>query len=300
MNFVFKLAKYFKIFIRFLGNMLLSFFAWTSCIFGYLPFVFMVYIIDFGIDYHKLPNVKQFIVIYKNGVKSILFLKESLVRKLGYYFVLPLLKSSKEDENPVASMFSKYFNAKLNNQNLQIAHEYIDSMHRKNTYFTAITFLGLAFVYAIFTTAIIELTELLGLVGGLTAATGLLDMTNITRPAQMGYGFTVLSPLFFGITAITWIISTILEFIIVMLTLNIFLLIYWGFKEIKTQKHLNEYIDENLNLIVATLENNFLENQEILEKIKEVRIAVLASADPMSEDDIFQIPQEVNNFKRLI
>ena len=61
MNFVFKLAKYFKIFIRFLGNMLLSFFAWTSCIFGYLPFVFMVYIIDFGIDYHKLPTAKQFI-----------------------------------------------------------------------------------------------------------------------------------------------------------------------------------------------------------------------------------------------
>lgn len=290
MDFIFVIAKVLKTILVFIGNALLSAMAWTSCILTYIPFIFIVYIVDFGINYHSLPNLKQYREIFKKVSKGLLFPSEKIIRKIGYFFVLPLLKAEKEEDNPVSSMFSKYFNAKMNKQQLTIAHEYIDSIHRKNTYFTAFTFLGCAFLYLIVILLLVEVTDLLGLVGTLSVVGGTFGMASSTTEG-LGYGL-------FGVFGFTYIISSIFDFLIIMLSFSMFLCVFWCFKEIKTQKHLNEFIAESLKLMVLTLQNNFQDNDEVLEIIDISKQAVIESANPLNEDDIF-VSKIEKNFVRL-
>lgn len=290
MDFIFVIAKIVKTILVFIGNSLLNIFVWISCYFSYIPFVLIVYTVNFGIDYHSLPNLKQFREMSKKFIKGFLFPSETIIRKIGYFFVLPLLKAEKEENNPVSSMFSKYFNAKLNNQQLTIAHEYIDAIHRKNTLFTAITFLGCASIYLLFIFGISETSEALGLATAVSLFTGTLGMGN-SHTEVLGYGFL-------GTSVFTYLFSVILDFIATILSFSFILCIFWCFKEIKTQKNLNEFIAESLKLMVLTLQNNFQDNDEVLEIIDISKQAVLESANPLNENDIF-ISKVEKNFTRL-
>lgn len=290
---MFSLIKIVKNLILFLGKIILNFYAWFFCYFTYLPFVLVVYVVGFGIDYHKLPSLKEFRTYFTNGVKSLLFLNENLVRKVGYYFVLPFLKSAKEDENPVTSMFSKYFNASMNNQKLTIAHEYIDSIHRKNSFFTIVTFLGIALIYFFVTLILDEVLDLFALVGYVGIGGSAFAIAS---------GGVIASIVAILTTVLIFIAKTTVSILITILTIDIFLLIIWCIKEVKTQQHLNSYIEESLQLMVSTLKNNFSMNEEVLQKIEDSRYAVLVSSNPNLEfkSDLLKINLEANNFKRLI
>lgn len=288
---IFSIAKLCRKIFWFLGRSFFILMGWFNCYVGYSFFIFIVYCLDFGIDYRRLPTFKQFRVLHLKFWKAVLFPNEKLIRNIGYYFVLPLLKAEKEEDNPVASMFSKYLNTRINGGNVAIAHEYIDSIHRKNTYFTIVTFGGLAFIYGVFAGAMQEISDFLGLIGGLSTFTGILD--SLFAPNTY---FTAVSPLFITISFFTWFVGTILDIFILIFGIASVLCVFWGFKEIKNQNHIRNFIEENLSLMCLSLNKNFEKNEQMLENIEFAKRATIESVTIENDDNFLK---SVNNFVRL-
>lgn len=272
-----KVAQIAKATIHFSGNVILSASGWVTAITSYLPFIFIVYVLGFGIDYKKLPNLKGFVKIYKFLVKSFLFPTENGIRKLGYIVVLPFLKAETEEENPISSMYSKYLNASINGKELTINHEYIDSIHRKHNYFIFISFFGIALGYLGIGIVAEEVSALLGTIGGWASFMAGMEFLgfNLDGSMQGGFGnvsaFSMATMLFFK--GFAWFLD-IFSYIFFLIG---GIVAFWGFREMRTQNNIQSFVSESAKLLHLSLCENFKEDKQMLLKLEHTLNATLES-----------------------
>lgn len=280
-----KVARFLKSAIHLIGGLLLSFVAWMTALTAYIPFVFVVYVLNFGIDYKKLPNLKGFVKIFKFAITSLLFPTENGIRKLGYILVLPFLKAEKEDENPISSMYSKYFNASQNEKELTINHEYIDAIHRKHNYFIVITFFGIASVYLGIAMAWEEISALLEMLGSwMTMLVG-LEYLGFGSGAEMRGGFGNISAISLSLMMFLKIWSTFLSMFSYIFGLVGTVVAFWGFRELRTQNNIQSFVRESVKLLHLSLCENFKNDEKTLHKLEHTLNATLESV---------KLPKELN------
>lgn len=280
-----KVASFAKTTIHFIGNVLLSVSAWMTAITSYLPFVFVVYVLGFGIDYKKLPNLKGFVKFYKFVVKSFLFPTENGIRKLGYVVVLPFLKAEKEDENPIASMYSKYLNSSINEKELTINHEYIDSIHRKHNYFILFSFFGISAIYLLIALGAEEVAALLGTVGGWASAIAGMEFLGFGTDGSMRGGFGNVSALSMGTAVFFKGFAWFLEIFSYIFFLISGMIAFWGFREMRTQNNIKNFVNESAKLLHLSLCENFKNDEQMLLKLEHTLNATLESV---------KLPKELN------
>lgn len=281
-----KIARFLKSAIHLVGGLLLSFVAWMTAITAYIPFVFVVYVLNFGIDYKKLPNLKGFVKIFKFAVTSLLFPTEKGIRTLGYVVVLPFLKAEKEDENPISSMYSKYFNASQNEKELTINHEYIDSIHRKHNYFIVITFFGIASVYLGIALAWEQISALLEMLGSwMSMLVGLEYLGFGTGTGTMRGGFGNVSAISLSLMMFFKLWSTFLSMFSYIFGLVGTVVAFWGFRELRTQNNIQSFVRESVKLLHLSLCETFKDDEQTLLKLETTLNATLESV---------KLPKELN------
>lgn len=286
-----KIAKLSKIIAKKLGEFTLWFYSWVIGIFIWLPSSFTFYVIDYGFDHKRFLSFKGFREVFRKVVKQLLFPKEEELRKIGYILVLPILKTDADDENPTASMFMKYFNSLTLGKDLELAYEYIDAVHRKNNFFAFTVFIGSAFLYLGVGTTIVEFGDVIMLNGGLGFLSGFVGgAIYIDSANSLGAGLFAI----FGF--ILMMFSAFLLFAVyavAIITLAVALLCtIWAFKEFKTQRHLGDFIDQSLHLVIESLKKNYENNPKALENIEIARKATIESVQ-ISKVDFLQFEQKL-------
>lgn len=284
MNILISLARFLKKLSKKVGNFCIAVYGWVFGLTLYLPFIFTFYVIDYGFDHKRFLTLKGFREMFKKAVKGFLFPSEESIRKVGYIVVLPFLKSEEEENNPITSMFSKYFTSLQTSKDtkLNIAYEYIDGIHRKNNIFTVATFIGAGLIYATLGIEIGLMANEATLGGGLGFLSGAVGI------GFLGSSSGAVAPLL----AIFGVLMTIISFIVLfsifavsIIMIGVSLLCFiWGFKEIKTQNNIDKFIDANLSLVVSSLNNNYKDNDEALKNIKTSQLATLESVIPEKVD----------------
>lgn len=280
-----KIASFSKTVIHFVANLLLSFLAWSTAITSYLPFIFLVYVLNFGIDYKKLPNLKGFVKLFKFVVKSFFFPTENGIRKIGYIVVLPFLKAEKEEENPISSMYSKYLNAEIAGKDLTINHEYIDSIHRKHNYFILFTFFGASLVYLSIALAAEEVAALLGTVGSWASALVGMEFLGFGSGANMRGGFGNISALSMATMVFFKWSAWFLEIYSYIFYLVGGMVAFWGFRELRTQNNIQSFVRESAKLLHLSLCENFKNDDQMLIKLENSLNATIESV---------KLPRELN------
>lgn len=238
-------------------NLYISLLSVSMTIFLYLPFFVAVKLMKWeeGINENGLITLKGFYYTFKKVFNAIIFPKMSFFKKIGYVFILPFIKGGTEsgsEENPASSIFVRYYEALKDDRRVNVAVEYLDSLHRKYTIFLTIVG-GLAFsIYG--TLSVYFIAEAFSNVfwGAIAVLLGVLTGQDV-----FGYG-ALLYALWNTISAIAiWYLAIHLAVVSIVIA-------YKFFKEIRTMSDLSEFAKESNKMVYLSLKDIHKNDEETL------------------------------------
>lgn len=241
-------------------NLYISLLSITMTIFLYLPFFVAVKLMkwDEGINENGLISFKGFYYTFKKVFNSIIFPKMAFFKKIGYVFILPFIKGGTEsgsEENPASSIFVRYYEALKDDRRVNVAVEYLDSLHRKYTIFLTIVG-GVTFIiYASLSVYFIDEAFSNVFWGAIISLLGIL-----TGQDFFGYG-ALLYALWNVISAIAvWYLAIHLAVVCIVI-------VYKFFKEIRTMSDLSEFAKESNKMVYLNMRDIHKNDEETLENL---------------------------------
>ncbi|RXJ97599.1 hypothetical protein CRU98_13275 [Arcobacter sp. CECT 8986] len=262
-------------------NVYISMLAITMTIFLYLPFYVAVKLMQWeeGINENGLLSFKGFYHMFKKVFNGIIFPKVSFFKKIGYVFILPFIKGGTEEgseENPASSIFVKYYEALKDDRKVNVAVEYLDSLHRKYTIFLSIVGVATIMIYTTLSEYFIEEAMNNSLWGAVYALIGLFTM-------QYGIGFI---SLFWAVWNV--ILAIAVWYLAIHLVVVSLVMAYRFFKEIRTMGDLSEFAKESNKMVYLSLKDIHKEDEKTLDILdKALEYLIESCKMPESLNDEF-------------
>lgn len=242
-------------------NVYISMLAITMTISLYLPFYVAVKLMRWeeGVNENGLLSFKGFYHMFKKVFNGIIFPKVSFFKKIGYVFILPFIKAGADEgkeENPASSIFVKYYEALKDDRKVNVAVEYLDSLHRKYTIFLSIVGITTIIIYATISEHFVAEAINSTLWGATHALMGLFTVQ------YGGFGFISL------IWAVWNVMSAIaIWYLAIHLVIVSLVMAYRFFKEIRTMSDLSEFAKESNKMVYLNLKDIHKEDEKTLDNL---------------------------------